>query len=131
VAGTSGRSGAGTGAKATFETGRRRIRGGREGGLTDVDHELTDSMFDDFADSDDINLTGPPTDTGPAVSMEDLELADVEREICRLPDVSIARIVADRSGRVTEVHVVAQPGKRPKQIVRDVQSIALASFRLE
>src|SRR5262249_4484924 len=103
----------------------------REGGLTDVDHELTDSMFDSFADSDDIDLTVAPTDSGPAVSMEDLELADVEREICRLPDVSIARIVADRSGRVTEVHVVAQPGKRPKQIVRDVQSIALASFGLE
>ena len=32
---------------------------------------------------------------------------------------------------MTEVHVVAQPGKRPKQIVRDVQSIALASFGLE
>lgn len=102
-----------------------------EGGLTDVDHELTDSMFDDFAASDDIDLTVAPTDSGPAVSMEDLELADVEREICRLPDVSIARIVADRGGRVTEVHVVAQPGKRPKQIVRDVQSIALASFGLE
>jgi hypothetical protein len=96
-----------------------------------VDHELTDSMFDDFADSDDIDLTVAPTQTGPAVSMDDLELADVEREICRLPDVSIARIVADRGGRVTEVHVVAQPGKRPKQIVRDVQSIALASFGLE
>jgi hypothetical protein len=29
------------------------------------------------------------------------------------------------------VHVVAHPGKHPKQIVRDVQSIALASFGLE
>ena len=102
-----------------------------EGGLTDVDHELTDSIIDHFTDSDDIDLTVAPTESGPAVSMDDLELADVEREICRLPDVSIARIVADRGGRVTEVHVVAQPGKRPKQIVRDVQSIALASFGLE
>ena len=63
--------------------------------------------------------------------VEDLDLADVEREICRLPDVSIARIVTEPSGRVTEVHVVAQPGKHPKQIVRDVQSIALASFGIE
>src|SRR5262245_27426615 len=45
------------------------IRVAREGGLTDVDHELTDSMFDGFADSDDIDLTVAPTDTGPAVSM--------------------------------------------------------------
>jgi hypothetical protein len=97
-----------------------------------MDHELTDSMFDEFGATDDIELTvAHPTDRGPAVSMEDIELADIEREICRLPDVSIARIVADRGGRVTEVHVVAQPGKRPKQIVRDVQSIALASFGLE
>ena len=55
----------------------------------------------------------------------------IEREICRLPDVSIARLVAEPTGRVSEVHVVAHPGKHPKQIARDVQSIALASFGLE
>jgi hypothetical protein len=59
------------------------------------------------------------------------DLTEVEREICRLPDVSIARIVADAVGRVTEVHVVAHPGKHPKQLARDVQSVALASFGLE
>jgi hypothetical protein len=63
--------------------------------------------------------------------MEELDLAEVEREICRLPDVSIVRMVAERDGRISEVHVVAHPGKHPKQIVRDVQSIALASFGLE
>ena len=63
--------------------------------------------------------------------MDELDLTEVEREICRLPDVSIARLVAEPGGRVTEVHVVALPGKHPKQIVRDVQSIALASFGLE
>jgi hypothetical protein len=60
-----------------------------------------------------------------------LDLTEVEREICRLPDVSIARIVADPAGRVTEVHVVALPGKHPKQIARDVQSVTMASFGLE
>ncbi len=49
----------------------------------------------------------------------------------RLPDVRVARIVADASGRPTEIHVVAVPGKHPKQVVRDVQSVALASFGLE
>jgi hypothetical protein len=63
--------------------------------------------------------------------VEDIDLTEVEREICRLPDVSIARIVADDIGHVTEVHVVAHEGKHPKQIVRDVQSVALASFGLE
>jgi hypothetical protein len=63
--------------------------------------------------------------------VDDIDLTEVEREICRLPDVSIARMVTDDAGRVTEVHVVANPGKHPKQIVRDVQSVALASFGLE
>ncbi len=63
--------------------------------------------------------------------MTELDLTEVEREICRLPDVSIARMVAEPDGRVSEVHIVAHPGKHPKQIVRDVQSIALASFGLD
>src|ERR1700674_4619772 len=63
--------------------------------------------------------------------MDELDLTEVEREICRLPDVSIVRLVAEIDGRVSEVHVVAHQGKHPKQIVRDVQSIALASFGLE
>jgi hypothetical protein len=61
----------------------------------------------------------------------ELDLTEIEREICRLPDVSIVRMVGEPDGRVSEVHVVAQAGKHPKQIVRDVQSVALASFGLE
>ena len=63
--------------------------------------------------------------------MNEIDLTEVEREICRLPDVSIARLVGEPDGRVSEVHIVAHPGKHPKQIVRDVQSIALASFGLD
>ena len=63
--------------------------------------------------------------------MNHIDLTEVEREICRLPDVSIARIVGDDADHVTEVHVVAREGKHPKQIARDVQSVALASFGLE
>ncbi len=63
--------------------------------------------------------------------VDELDLAAVEREICRLPDVSIARLVAEPSGRISEAHVVAHPGKHPKQIARDVQSVALASFGIE
>ena len=65
------------------------------------------------------------------MGVAELDLTEVEREICRLPDVSIARIVAEPDGRVSEVHIVAHAGKHPKQIVRDVQSIALASFGLD
>ena len=57
-------------------------------------------------------------------------LRDVEAELCRLPDVVAVRIVADLGGRPVEVHVLAHTGKHPKQVVRDVQSVALASFGL-
>jgi hypothetical protein len=65
------------------------------------------------------------------MSVNELDLTEVEREICRLPDVSIARLVGEADGRISEAHIVAHPGKHPKQIVRDVQSVALASFGLE
>lgn len=61
----------------------------------------------------------------------DLDMAQVEAELKRLPDVVGARVVADDIGRPIEIHVLAETGKHPKQIVRDVQSIALASFGLE
>jgi hypothetical protein len=60
-----------------------------------------------------------------------LDLAEVEAELCRLPDVAAVRIVADAAGRPVEVHVLAHTGKQPKQVVRDVQSVALASFGIE
>lgn len=63
--------------------------------------------------------------------LEGIDVLDVERELCRLPDVAIARLVSDDVGRVTEVHIVARGTKHPKQIARDVQSVALASFGLE
>jgi hypothetical protein len=61
----------------------------------------------------------------------DLDLAAVETELCRLPDVAAVRIVADTAGRPIEVHVLAHTGKHPKQVVRDIQSVALASFGIE
>ena len=59
------------------------------------------------------------------------DLRDVEAELCRLPDVAAARIVADQAGRPIEVHVLAGSGKHAKQVVRDIQSVALASFGLD
>jgi hypothetical protein len=63
--------------------------------------------------------------------MVELDLRDVETELCRLPEVSAARIVADPAGRPIEVHILARAGKHPKQVVRDIQSVALATFGLE
>lgn len=100
-----------------------------------MDHDLSLPGDDTLRDDDDamgpeVVRSGGDGLRGDIV-LEELDLTDVEREICRLPDVSIARVVAEPSGRISEVHVVATPGKRPKQIVRDIQSVALASFGLE
>jgi hypothetical protein len=60
-----------------------------------------------------------------------VDIQEIENEITRLPEVVACRIVADSVGRPLEVHVLAHPGKHPKQVVRDVQSVALASFGLD
>jgi hypothetical protein len=68
---------------------------------------------------------------GPDEQTAEIDLESVETEFCRLPDVVAARIVPDNRGRPVEIHVLAHTGKHPKQVVRDVQSVALASFGLE
>jgi hypothetical protein len=61
----------------------------------------------------------------------DSDATALESELCRLPDVVAARLVTDDIGRPLEIHVLAHTGKHAKQIVRDVQSVALASFGLD
>jgi hypothetical protein len=59
------------------------------------------------------------------------EVLALEKELCRLPEISAARVVTDSNGRPTEVHILADTAKHAKQVVRDVQSVALASFGIE
>ena len=54
----------------------------------------------------------------------------MEQAIGRLPEVEHVRVVTSGS-TVTEVHVLARMEKPPKQLVRDVQSVALAGFDTE
>ncbi len=61
----------------------------------------------------------------------DDQILELERELCRLPEVSAARVVTDDIGRPTEVHILASGSKHAKQVVRDIQSVALASFGIE
>src|SRR6476469_9768381 len=64
-------------------------------------------------------------------SVDDTELGEIEKELCRLPAVNAARIVTDDIGRPKELHILASSEKSPKQIARDVQSVAMASFGME
>ena len=54
----------------------------------------------------------------------------LEKTIRRIPGVEAARVVMNGHGPV-EVHILAAPGKPAKQIVRDVQSVALAGFGMQ
>ncbi|RPI25960.1 MAG: hypothetical protein EHM57_00840 [Actinobacteria bacterium] len=56
-----------------------------------------------------------------------LNFHELEESISRLDSVDAARIVAD-SGRIAEVHIIAAPEKPAKQVVRDVQSLAMARY---
>jgi len=83
-------------------------------------------------DADDTELAVGDDDAAFAGAGSDpLDLVAIERELCRLPDVTVARLVADGAGRIIEAHIIAAQSKHPKQIVRDVQSVALAEFGIE
>ena len=56
---------------------------------------------------------------------------ELEAELCRLTEVKAARVVADASGALIEVHIVATAEKHAKQLVRDVQTIALANYGID
>lgn len=56
-----------------------------------------------------------------------MKYSELQETLSRLTTVDAVRVVGD-NGQITEVHVLASPGKPPKQVVRDVQSLAMASF---
>lgn len=57
-------------------------------------------------------------------------LPEFEEELRRLPGIIAASVVTGPDAVPTEVHVLAEPGKAAKQVVRDVQSYALAKHGL-
>ena len=58
-------------------------------------------------------------------------LPDLEESIRQIPGVRAASVVTDAQAQPREVHVLAAPGKPAKQIVRDVQSLAMAQYDID
>lgn len=58
-------------------------------------------------------------------------LPDLEDALSALPGIQAVSIVTTGDAVPIEVHVLASPGKPAKAIVRDVQSLAMASFDQE
>ena len=58
-------------------------------------------------------------------------LPDLEDALRQIPGIKAASVVTNPDATPTEVHVLATTGKPAKQIVRDVQSLAMARYDLE
>ena len=58
-------------------------------------------------------------------------LPELEDALRHLPGVKAASVVTGPDAVPTEVHVLAAPGKAPKQVVRDVQSLALTQYDID
>lgn len=56
-----------------------------------------------------------------------LNFQELEETLSRLDSVDAVRVVTE-GDRVAEVHVLAAASKPPKQVVRDVQSLAMARY---
>lgn len=59
-----------------------------------------------------------------------MDSVGLQEKISRIDGVEAARVVAG-NGEIDEIHVLARPHKPPKQVVRDVQSLAQALFGLK
>ena len=60
--------------------------------------------------------------------MREPKLIQLEEDLQRVPGVRNARVVGVESP--SEIHIVSTPERSPKQVVRDVQSLASAGFGL-
>jgi hypothetical protein len=58
-------------------------------------------------------------------------LPEFEDSLRQIPGIKAASVVTGPDSVPTEVHVLAAPGKAAKQVVRDVQSLALARFDID
>jgi hypothetical protein len=59
-----------------------------------------------------------------------MQYRELEETLARLPSVQAVRVTGD-GDRVREVHVLAVPEKTAKQVVRDVQTLAMARYGIE
>jgi hypothetical protein len=55
-------------------------------------------------------------------------LTEFESDLAKVPGVKSARVVGN--GEPSEIHIVASSERSPKQLVRDVQSLAMAGYQL-
>lgn len=52
----------------------------------------------------------------------------LQRAIEKIEGVNSAGVVLNAAGEIAEIHVLASPSRRPKQIVRDIESLLFVQF---
>lgn len=57
-----------------------------------------------------------------------IRVEEIESALAEVEDIRAARIVASPDGVIQEIHILASPGKQPKQLVRDIESTLMAQF---
>lgn len=67
-----------------------------------------------------------PAPSGPQLVTKHHTLTRLEQDLRKVPGITAARVVGNEEP--TEIHIVADLRRHPKQIVRDVQSLASAGF---
>jgi hypothetical protein len=60
-----------------------------------------------------------------------IDPGELERELCRIPEVHAARVLLNGAGSPSEARILAGPERSPKRVRRDVQSVASTSFGVE
>lgn len=63
--------------------------------------------------------------------MDEIAATQLETALTLLPEISAARIVIDPTGTLSEIHVVGNGKKSDKQLARDVQTVAHATFGMD
>lgn len=66
--------------------------------------------------------------SGGTVGLDTATQRAFEEALLKIPQILSARVSGSGSGAPREIHVVTNAERAPKQIVRDVQSLAAASF---
>jgi hypothetical protein len=55
-------------------------------------------------------------------------IAEIEQALAQVAEIRAARIVSSDAGCIQEIHILADPSKSPKQLVRDIESTIMAQF---
>jgi hypothetical protein len=55
-------------------------------------------------------------------------ILEIETALSQVAEIRAARIVSSDAGVIQEIHILADPSKSPKQLVRDIESTIMAQF---